>query len=182
MSAIQKRVACSAGRPDPYCSSPRRIFWGRGLPGWCRQRASNGRVRLPRPGAAVRLRRLGPRAAVVTAGERGVWAAYCYPDLVSAAVVTVVDVSGAGDAFLGALALSLSRGTSLPDAVAAAAEPARGHGPHRDPYGLDGRGVVWSLAWRRVFCPGWRAGCGRLCGGRPHPALAMGRNRTGGVV
>lgn len=73
--------------------------------------------------AAVRLCRLGPRAAVVTAGERG--AAYCFPDgsaVVPAAVVTVVDASGAGDAFLGALALSLSRGASLSDAVAAAVQ------------------------------------------------------------
>jgi ribokinase len=71
--------------------------------------------------AAVQLRQLGPRAAVVTAGALG--AAYSCPDgsaVVPAPAVTVVDASGAGDAFLGALALSLSRGTSLPDAVATA--------------------------------------------------------------
>jgi ribokinase len=71
--------------------------------------------------AARQLCRLGPRAAIVTAGPRG--AAYSGPDgsdLVPATSVTVVDASGAGDAFLGALALSLSRGRSVPDSVAAA--------------------------------------------------------------
>jgi ribokinase len=71
--------------------------------------------------AAKALCRLGPRAAVVTAGDRG--AAYSDPsgsDTVPVVAVSVVDASGTGDAFLGALALSLSRGRSLPDAVSTA--------------------------------------------------------------
>jgi ribokinase len=69
--------------------------------------------------AATRLRQLGPRAAVVTAGELG--AAFSSPDgegVVPATLAKVVDASGAGDAFLGALAVRLAAGTTLPDAVA----------------------------------------------------------------
>ena len=72
-------------------------------------------------GAAEQLRRLGPSAAVVTAAERG--AAYAGPDgsgTVPAVPVTPVDTTGAGDAFLGALALHLARGHDLTQAVVAA--------------------------------------------------------------
>jgi ribokinase len=70
--------------------------------------------------AARRLCQLGPRAAVVTAGPSG--AAYSGAEgsgTVPAAVVLVVDASGAGDALLAALAVQLSRGQPLPRAVAA---------------------------------------------------------------
>jgi ribokinase len=68
--------------------------------------------------AARRLCQLGPRAMVVTAGADG--AAHCCAQgsaVVPAPVVAVVDVSGAGDAFLAAVALGLSRPRSLPQAV-----------------------------------------------------------------
>jgi ribokinase len=71
--------------------------------------------------AAQQLRQLGPAAAVVTAGPKG--AAYSYrdrADTIGAATVPVVDTTGAGDAFLGCLALDLSRDIPLPDAVARA--------------------------------------------------------------
>lgn len=71
--------------------------------------------------AAQELRRLGPAAAVVTAGAAG--AAYSYvggSDMIAAAHVAVVDTAGAGDAFLGSLALDLSRGAALAPAVARA--------------------------------------------------------------
>ncbi|GAA0481423.1 ribokinase [Paractinoplanes deccanensis] len=64
---------------------------------------------------------LGVPAAVVTAGRRG--AAYGHlggTGTVSAPRVDAVDSSGAGDAFLAALALELSRDRPLPDAVAVA--------------------------------------------------------------
>jgi len=74
------------------------------------------------PAAAAReLRALGPWMAVVTAGADGV--AY-HTDAVSgvesAEAVPVVDTTGAGDAFLGALALRLSRRAHVPEAVAEA--------------------------------------------------------------
>lgn len=71
--------------------------------------------------AAHRLRALGPPTVVVTAGADG--AAYSDADragTVAASDVPVVDTTGAGDAFLGALALGLAAGTALPDAVARA--------------------------------------------------------------
>ncbi|SRR6266568_3048927 len=71
--------------------------------------------------AARQLRHLGPSAVVVTAGARG--AAYGSihgSDTVAAAAVPVVDTTGAGDAFLGSLALDLSRGVPLGNAVARA--------------------------------------------------------------
>lgn len=69
--------------------------------------------------AARRLRWLGPGAVVVTAGVHG--AAYCIGEesgMVPAPVVAVVDARGAGDAFLAALAVALSRRLPLPQAVA----------------------------------------------------------------
>ncbi len=71
--------------------------------------------------AAHRLRQLGPTTVVVTSGAQG--AAYSEPGgscTVSAAVIPVVDTTGAGDAFLGSLALSLARGGRVPAAVAEA--------------------------------------------------------------
>jgi ribokinase len=68
--------------------------------------------------AASRLRGLGPGAVVVTAGARGA----VYDDgsgatHVPAVPVEVVDTAGAGDAFVGTLAASLSRTASVEVAV-----------------------------------------------------------------
>jgi ribokinase len=68
--------------------------------------------------AASRLRGLGPGAVVVTAGARGA----VYDDgtgatHVPAVPVDVVDTAGAGDAFVGTLAASLSRAASVEVAV-----------------------------------------------------------------
>lgn len=71
--------------------------------------------------AAKELRHLGPPTVVVTAGAGG--AAYATSetsDLVAATAVSAVDTTGAGDAFLGTLALRLARGHTLADAVGAA--------------------------------------------------------------
>lgn len=68
---------------------------------------------------------LGPRSAVVTLGGRG--AAVVTPEgvvEVPAPAVDVVDTTGAGDAFAGALAFGLSRGDSLEDAARFAARVA----------------------------------------------------------
>ncbi|RGC68607.1 ribokinase [Micromonospora sp. MW-13] len=69
--------------------------------------------------AARELRKLGPRAAVVTAGPRG--AAYSDADdtvLVPAQQVNVINTSGAGDTFLGTLAARLAHQFPLFHAVA----------------------------------------------------------------
>lgn len=93
--------------------------------------------------AARQLRRLGARAVVVTAGPLG--AAYDRAQesgMVGAAEVQVVNTTGAGDAFLGSLALDLAREAPLADAVARAARVGTeavqrlgvrlpGHHPHR---------------------------------------------------
>ncbi|MEV4496178.1 ribokinase [Micromonospora arborensis] len=71
--------------------------------------------------AAVALQRLGPRTVVVTAGPSG--AAYTHPHgsgTVPAPAVPVVDTTGAGDAFLGCLALDLARHTPVSDAITTA--------------------------------------------------------------
>jgi ribokinase len=74
------------------------------------------------PSGAVReLQRLGPKAVVVTAGRGGAY--FVFGDRfghVAAEMVDVVDSSGAGDAFLGALATELSRHSDLVAAVAVA--------------------------------------------------------------
>jgi ribokinase len=68
--------------------------------------------------AAQSLRRRGPRAVIVTLGERG-----CLVDEgggaehFAARPVVAVDSTGAGDAFLGALAAALARGISLREAL-----------------------------------------------------------------
>ncbi|MFJ8582799.1 ribokinase [Micromonospora sp. NPDC093277] len=70
---------------------------------------------------AAELRQLGPHVVVVTAGAHG--AAYADSHgsgQVPAPTVPVVDTTGAGDAFLGALALDLARYVPLPDAITTA--------------------------------------------------------------
>jgi ribokinase len=69
--------------------------------------------------AALQLQRLGPGSAVVTLGGEGAVAAGDGPPHhVPAPIVPVVDTTGAGDAFVGALAVQLARGASLNEAVA----------------------------------------------------------------
>jgi len=69
--------------------------------------------------AAPRLISLGPASAVVTVGAAGaVFAEGTKTGHVPAPKAEVVDTTGAGDAFVGALALRLARGASLEEAVA----------------------------------------------------------------
>lgn len=69
--------------------------------------------------AAPQLLALGPRSAVITLGEDGaVFSDGERTDHKPAPQVKVVDTTGAGDAFVGALATRLARGDSLAEAVA----------------------------------------------------------------
>ncbi len=69
--------------------------------------------------AAPRLASLGPASAVVTVGAAGaVFAEGGNAGHVLAPKAEVVDTTGAGDAFVGALAFRLARGDSLEEAVA----------------------------------------------------------------
>ena len=72
--------------------------------------------------AATELTAKGPRHAVVTAGAHG--AALAGPDgshTVEGFTVTAVDTVGAGDTFVGALAVALAAGVPPPEALRAAA-------------------------------------------------------------
>jgi len=72
--------------------------------------------------AAAELTAKGPRHAVVTAGAHG--AALAGPDgthTVEGFTVTAVDTVGAGDTFVGALAVALAAGVAPPEALRAAA-------------------------------------------------------------
>ncbi len=69
--------------------------------------------------AAPELLSLGPRSAVITVGEAGaVFADGSSTEHLPAPRVEVVDTTGAGDAFVGALAVRLARDASLGEAVA----------------------------------------------------------------
>jgi ribokinase len=69
--------------------------------------------------AAPKLLSLGPRSAVITVGEAGaVFAEGESSGPLPAPKVDVVDTTGAGDAFVGALAAWLARDASLEEAVA----------------------------------------------------------------
>jgi ribokinase len=69
--------------------------------------------------AAPELLSLGPRSVVITLGKEGaVFSDGDSTEHVSSPEVEVVDTTGAGDAFTGALAVQLARDESLGDAVA----------------------------------------------------------------
>ena len=69
--------------------------------------------------AAPKLLSLGPRSAVITVGEAGaVFASGDSTEHLPAPEVDVVDTTGAGDAFVGALATQLARDAPLEEAVA----------------------------------------------------------------
>lgn len=75
--------------------------------------------------AAPKLLSLGPRSAVVTLGSEGaVFAEAGTADHVAAPKTEVVDTTGAGDAFVGALAVQLARRIPLGEAVAYACRAA----------------------------------------------------------
>ena len=76
---------------------------------------------IPADRAAAALRDRGIASVVVTAGPRGAaYAGKAETGTVAAPRVNAVDTTGAGDAFLGALAVHLDRGEPLADAVIAA--------------------------------------------------------------
>lgn len=105
-------------------------------------------------GAAADLARAGARNAVVTAGSAG--AAYCGPageHFVSGFLVHPVDSVGAGDTFVGALAVALAAGVPPRDAViaaaaagaAAATRPGAQSGMPRPPDVLAATGHPWPV-------------------------------------
>lgn len=68
--------------------------------------------------AARRLRARGVPAAIITLGARGAWVSTAHGDrLVPGFAVRVVDTTGAGDVFNGALAVALAEGRELLAAV-----------------------------------------------------------------
>jgi ribokinase len=74
------------------------------------------------PATAAALLGRGPRSVVITLGADGAYAADAGGGVhVRSPHVTVVDTTGAGDAFTGALAWRLSAGDTLPQAAALAA-------------------------------------------------------------
>jgi ribokinase len=110
-----------------------------------------GRAGDPRE-LAVQLHRAWPRSCVIlTAGEAGVFV--CDPDgaqlQVPAPVVDVADTTGAGDAFLGALAARLQGGDALPEAIEAAVIAAS-HSVTRPgsipSYGTAGEVAAWAAS------------------------------------
>ncbi|HEV2257974.1 MAG TPA: ribokinase [Streptosporangiaceae bacterium] len=105
--------------------------------------------------AATELTAKGPRHAVVTAGAHG--AALAGPDgahAVEGFTVTAVDTVGAGDTFVGALAVALAAGVAPPDALRAAAaagatavtRPGAQTGMPRPADILAATGVTWPAA------------------------------------
>lgn len=75
-------------------------------------------VELPIGAAAAEALRAERRAAVVTLGARGAaWADANGSGLVEPPAISAVDSTGAGDAFCAALAVALTEGLDMPDAV-----------------------------------------------------------------
>ncbi len=72
--------------------------------------------------AAAALREMGPATVIVTLGERGAVMVGTEIEQIPPVKVTAVDPSGAGDAFIGSLAVLLAEGRSLLDAVRGANE------------------------------------------------------------
>jgi ribokinase len=105
--------------------------------------------------AATELTAKGPRHAVVTAGAHG--AALAGPDgahAIDGFKVTAVDTVGAGDTFVGALAVALAAGVPPPEAIRAAAaagatavtRPGAQTGMPRPADILAATGVTWPAA------------------------------------
>src|SRR5580704_5402868 len=105
--------------------------------------------------AATELTAKGPRHAVVTAGAHG--AALAGPDgthTIDGFNVTAVDTVGAGDTFVGALAVALAAGVPPPEAIRAAAaagatavtRPGAQTGMPRPADILAATGVTWPVA------------------------------------
>jgi ribokinase len=105
--------------------------------------------------AATELTAKGPRHAVVTAGAHG--AALAAPDgthTIDGFNVTAVDTVGAGDTFVGALAVALAAGVPPPEAIRAAAaagatavtRPGAQTGMPRPADILAATGVTWPAA------------------------------------
>jgi ribokinase len=70
------------------------------------------------PTVAQTLLALGPQAVVITLGEQGAYLTHGVEELrLEAYAVNSVDATGAGDAFCGALAAEVARGTDLVQAV-----------------------------------------------------------------
>jgi ribokinase len=68
--------------------------------------------------AAAALRRQGPKAVIVTLGERGVFLADDHgTEVIPGCPVQAVDTSGAGDSFAASLAVGLGEGKSLREAA-----------------------------------------------------------------
>lgn len=81
-------------------------------------RAILGDGESPFESLARRFLEAGARSAIITLGAAGALVADgCSIDLVPSYSVPVVDTTGAGDAFVGAIACELARGASLRDAV-----------------------------------------------------------------
>jgi ribokinase len=92
------------------------------------EREATALVPGPEPDDLLRTRRLtelGPASAVLSLGARGaVWRSRDRAGTVPAPAVRVVDSTGAGDAFVGALAAALVAGREFADAVTFAVEVA----------------------------------------------------------
>jgi ribokinase len=71
--------------------------------------------------AAAALRQRGPRTVLLTLGNRGAWLQEESGQHIPSITVDAVDTTGAGDAFIGALAVFLNEGRSLSEAARRAA-------------------------------------------------------------
>ncbi len=126
------RIARAAGvttilNPAPVAPHPPDVFRLADVlvPNEVEAAALSGAAGEPTEVQAAALRALGPRAIIVTLGERGALVlAEGHPSRIPAPRIQAVDTVGAGDAFCGALAVQLARGTPLTDAAAFACRAA----------------------------------------------------------